>query len=57
MEAITDPHAGIRSRGCQFGPWKLSEEGSNEQPHLNHDKVHCDASPRTRRKRLELILD
>lgn len=57
MEAIGNSHARICSRGRQLDARTLSEEDGNKQTQLNHDKVDGDASPRTRRERLELILD
>lgn len=57
MEAIQDPHARIRSRGCQLDPSALSKEDGNEQTQFNHDKVDGDASPCTGGEGLEFILD
>lgn len=57
MEAIKDSHARICRRWCQLDAGTVSKEDRDKHTQFDHDKVDCDASPGTRGKGLELILD
>lgn len=57
MEAIQDPHARIRHRGCQLDTRTLSKEDGDEQTHFDHDEMGGDAGPRAGGERLEFVLN